>query len=112
MSERLKPCSLCGGELTFYISDATDTKFCGGSPCWEAGATCEQCGVGFDIGSFGSGISVESIEAYIIKTLNTRTPPEYKYATIDDLITATGDDAWEDVGTEEALNAAREIKEE
>ena len=68
----LLPCSLCGGTLHLYFHDDTDSTFCDGSPCWDGGATCEQCGVGFSIGTFGGGIEVSWAEKYIIKTLNRR----------------------------------------
>lgn len=68
----LKPCPFCKGDLDIYIHDDTFSKFCNGYPCWDGGATCEQCGIGISAGSFGSGLSINQIEEYIIETLNRR----------------------------------------
>lgn len=68
----LLPCPLCEGKLSLYLHDDTDSKFCNNQPCWEGGATCERCGVGFVAGTFGGGIDTEWAEKYIIKTLNRR----------------------------------------
>lgn len=68
----LLPCSLCGGNLHLYLTDDTLSRFCDGSPCWDGGATCESCGVGFSVGTFGAGIKAEVAEKIIIKKLNRR----------------------------------------
>lgn len=68
----LLPCSLCGEKLNLYIYDDTQSKFSGGLPNWIGGASCEGCGVGFEVGSFGGGINVEIIEKITIEVLNRR----------------------------------------
>lgn len=68
----LLSCPLCAGNLELYIHDDTHSRFCDGDPCWDGGATCTQCGVGFSVGSFGSGMDVDTIEEFIIKALNAR----------------------------------------
>lgn len=72
MNYKLLPCPLCGFELELYLHDDTQSKFCNGSPCWDGGASCEQCGVSFCVGMFGGGISVDQAEKYIAKVLNRR----------------------------------------
>ena len=74
MTKELLNCPFCGGALGLYLYDETMSRFCDGYPCWDGGASCEQCGVGISVGCFGGGIDVETVEKMIIRTINRRSP--------------------------------------
>ena len=71
-NDKLLPCLFCGGKLKMFIHDNTESRFCNGDPCWEGGATCEQCGIGIHTGIGMGGVSIDVMEAYIIEKINRR----------------------------------------
>ena len=69
---KLKPCPLCGGRLSLYLRDETNSVYCNGTPCWDGGASCECCGVGFDVANFGGNVGTDTAEKHIVEILNRR----------------------------------------
>jgi Lar family restriction alleviation protein len=107
MSKELKPCPFCGNKEVGIFSDSDLGESDLGED--ESGQFTAVCS--YNIGGCGASGSYEYTREEAAARWNTRTQPEYKYATHEEWEDQLSDGCdWEHDGRPDAFNAARELK--